>query len=134
MLVLKIQEYSKEYLQQENRALPLSIIRINNLDSIKEKTLKFSDERLKELIFEDVKCYEGEFNSLLKKYHNMRVLALKNVAVIDKIGESFINVSEGINLKNLRYLSIVGCSDLVLIDLRADQLEHVTCRKNRALS
>jgi c-di-AMP phosphodiesterase-like protein len=84
--VLKIQEYSKEYLQQENRALPLSIIRINNLDSIKEKTLKFSDERLKELIFEDVKCYEGEFNSLLKKYHNMRVLALKNVAVIDKIG------------------------------------------------
>ena len=48
--------------------------------------MKFSDERLKELIFEDVKCYESEFNSLLKKYHSMRVLCLKNVAVIDKIG------------------------------------------------
>ncbi len=28
----------------------------------------------------------------------------------------------------------MGCSELTLIDLRADQLEHVTCRKNRALS
>ncbi len=42
-LVSRMQDYSKEYLNNEKNCLPLSVVRINNMDSIKEKSLRFSD-------------------------------------------------------------------------------------------
>jgi hypothetical protein len=55
-LIGRMQDYSKEYLSNEKNCLPLSVIRINNIDAIKEKTLRFSDERLMELVFEEARC------------------------------------------------------------------------------
>lgn len=129
-----MQEYSKEYLNREKNCLPLSVIRFNNIDSVKEKNLKFSDERLKELIFEDINCSESEFNSLLKKYLTISHLILKNVAGVEKIGETILSISETHDIKNLRYLSIIGCPNLTVVDLKCDELEQVTFRRNSALS
>ena len=33
-----------------------------------------------------------------------------------------INISDNLVMKNLRYLSIVGCPDIVTVDLASDQL------------
>lgn len=133
-LVGRMQEYSKEYLTNEKNCLPLSVVRINNIDAIKEKSLRFSDERLKELIFEDVRCTESEFNALLRKYHNMRNLILRNLAGVEQIGESLISLSDPLVLRNLKYLSIIGCPEITNIDLRCEELEHVTLRRNKVLS
>jgi hypothetical protein len=64
----------------------------------------------------------------------MRNLILKNVAGVEKIGETFISLSDTLQLSNLKYLSIIGCNDIVNIDIKSDQLEHVTLRRNRSLS
>lgn len=48
----RMQDYSKDYLSSNRTALPLSLVRVNAMEGVKEKALRFSDERLKELIFE----------------------------------------------------------------------------------
>jgi len=59
LLFDKIQQYSLEYLNKEKNRLPLSVIRITNIEGLRGRNLKFSDERLDDLIFEDVSVVES---------------------------------------------------------------------------
>jgi hypothetical protein len=52
----------------------------------------------------------------------MRALMIRNVNRMDKVGDSFIAVSNTYDFKNLKYLSIIGCRDLVNVDLKCEQL------------
>lgn len=52
----------------------------------------------------------------------MRSIIIRNVSVMLKIGDSFSAVSDTYDFKNLKYLSIVGCRDLLNINLKCEQL------------
>jgi hypothetical protein len=50
---------------------------------------------------------------------------------MQKIGDS---VSDTYDFKNLKYLSIVGCRDLLNVNIKCEQLEQVTLRRNPSLT
>lgn len=52
----------------------------------------------------------------------MRSIIIRNVSTMQKIGDSFTAISDTYDFKNLRYLSIVGCKDLLNINLKCEQL------------
>ena len=57
------------------------------------RNLKFSDERLDDMIFENVSVVESEFSYLIKKYQNMKNLTLLGVTGLERIGEGYINIA-----------------------------------------
>lgn len=56
---------------------------------------------------------------------------IRNVTAMEKIGDY---TSDIYDFKNLKYLSIVECRDLMNISLKCEQLERVTLRKNASLT
>jgi hypothetical protein len=53
---------------------------------LRGRNLKFSDERLDDLIFESVSVVENEFSYLIKKYQNMKNLSLIGISGLERIG------------------------------------------------
>lgn len=48
----------------------------------------------------------------------MKFLGIKHVSGVEKIGDSFISTLDTYDFKNLKYLSLVKCPDLVNIDIK----------------
>jgi hypothetical protein len=50
----------------------------------------------------------------------MRNLILRAVAGVERIGESFMTLTDVLSLRNLKYLSIIACPEITTIDLRCE--------------
>jgi len=52
----------------------------------------------------------------------MSKIVLKNVKGVEKVGEMMMSIASTLEIKNLKYLSIIGCDDLQIVDIKCDQL------------
>ena len=77
---------------------------------------------------------ESEFTGIISKYSTIKNLVVKNVSNIERVGELFINIAGGLQIKNLKYLSITNCPNLTIIDIKCEQLENATLRNNYSLT
>ena len=101
---------------------------------MKEKHLKFGCERLKDVALEDLSCSEGDLNGLIKKYESGTSLAVKRARGVERVGESLMGLAGMLEIRNIRRLSITECPNLVIIDIKADQLENAIMRNNSNLT
>lgn len=130
-----IKDKSRQYLsEQEKRVLPLSYVCIKSMEFIKDKKLAndVSFERVQELVIESCKLSEYELNYFPKTIEHILYLQLRDISGLKYIGENTL-YGKSIEIKHLKTLSIIDCSDLVSIDLKCDILENLELRNNRSL-
>ena len=96
--------------------------------------MKFGCERLKDVALEDLSCSEGDLNGLIKKYESGTSLAVKRARGVERVGESLMGLAGMLEIRNIRRLSITECPNLVIIDIKADQLENAIMRNNSNLT
>ena len=83
-------------------------------------------------MLDSCKVGEYEINNLPKTIENILSLTLKDIVGLKYIGENVL-FGNPIEIMHLKTLTIMGCNELVSVDIKCDIMESVALRNNLLL-